>query len=57
MDRDLVRLKRRQSFADRRLEIWDGMKVKYPEGITKKNFEQVKREIQDKEKEDRKCVA
>jgi len=57
MDRDLVRLKRRQSFADRRLEIWDGMKVKYPEGMTKDNFEQIKKEIQEQERIDRNRVA
>lgn len=57
MDKDLVRLKRRQSFADRRLGIWDKIKAKYPEGMTKDNFEQIKKEIQEQEKKDRKRVA
>jgi len=57
MDKDLVRLKRRQSFADRRLEIWEKTKAKYPEGMTSDNLEQIKKEIQEQEKKDRKRVA
>lgn len=51
MDKDTLRFKRRRTFLEKRLSIWDKLKGKYPEGITKANLEEIKKEIKKAEKE------
>ena len=41
-----------QSLADRRLEIWEEMKTKDPRRTAAMSWEQLKKKIQEQEKED-----
>jgi len=52
MDRDLVRFKRRQAFLEKRAGAYKKVMENHPEGITKDNLEQIKKEVKKKE-----CVA
>jgi len=49
MDRDLLRFKRRQSFLEKRKEAYKEVMKNYPEGMTKDNLEQIKKEIKKEE--------
>ena len=49
MDRDLVRLRRRQAFVEKRKGAHKEVMKNHPEGITKDNLEQIKKELKKKE--------
>lgn len=50
MDRESMRFKRRQEFVERRKKAWKKVLKNHPEGITKDNLEQIKKELHQEEK-------
>jgi hypothetical protein len=49
MDKDLLRFKRRQSFLENRKRAYKEVMENHPEGMTKDNLEQIKKEIKEEE--------
>lgn len=52
MDRESMRFKRRQEFVERRQKAWKKVLKNHPEGVTKSNLEQIKKEVHQEEKSD-----
>ena len=49
MDKDLLRLKRRQEFVEKRTRVYNKVIKEFPKGITKENLEQFKKRMKLKE--------
>jgi len=49
MDRDLMKFKRRQAFLNNRKKAVEKVMKNHPEGITRDNLEQIKKEIKKEE--------
>ena len=49
MDKDLIRLKRRQSFVNRRKEAYKKVIKNYPDGLTKENLGKFKEDMKEQE--------
>lgn len=49
MDKDLIRFKRRQEFVRRRKVAYEKVIINYPNGLTKENLDQFKKDMKKQE--------